>query len=123
MRTRNLYGLIMDPHRILNGIGIPSSHRNGNRDTLLTDTWLDGQHIEATRLYDTPTKLIQAEARARELIRHYKAQLTNEQKAHIENFLRRMNNKRTRQGMKEGAGNSIFRMHTQLKRKQHRKAA
>ena len=94
--------------------------RSTTRDTLLTDTWLEGQHIEATRLYDTTTKLIQAEARARELIRHYKAQLTNEQKAHIDNFLRRMNNKRTRQGMKEGAGNSIFRIHTQLKRKQHR---
>jgi len=35
MRTRNLYGLIMDPHRILNGIGIPSSHRNGDWDGLV----------------------------------------------------------------------------------------
>ena len=93
------------------------------RDTEQTNAWLVQQHIQADRLSDTGTTLIQAEARARELIEHYKALLTDPQLRHIDNFLRRMNRRRTRQRMRDGAGNSIFRIHTQLKRRLHRKAA
>ena len=92
------------------------------RDTLLTNEWLKQQHICTERLYDTGTSLIQAEARARQLISKHKAQLTQEQEAIIENFLRRIDNKRTRQRMREDAGNSIFRIHTQVKRRLYREA-
>jgi hypothetical protein len=96
--------------------------RQQTRDTLLTNEWLKQQHICTERLYDTGTTLIQAEARARELISTYKAQLTEQKKASIENFLRRIENRRTRQRMKKDAGNSIFRIHTQLKRRLYREA-
>jgi hypothetical protein len=89
------------------------------RDTLSTNAWLEQQHICTERLYDTGTRLIQAEARARQLIKDYKAQLTEEQQATITSFLRRIENRRTRQRMREDSGNSIFRIHTQLKRRQH----
>ena len=90
------------------------------RDTLLTNEWLKQQHICTERLYDTGTKLIQAEARARELLAHHQDFLTEAQKQFIASFLRRMNNKHTRQRLKPAAGNGIFRIHTQLKRRLHK---
>ena len=90
------------------------------RDTQVTDAWLAQQHIQAQRLNDTGTKLIQAEARARELLAHHQDFLTEAQKQFIASFLRRMNNKHTRQRLKPDAGNGIFRIHTELKRRLHR---
>lgn len=90
------------------------------RDTQVTDAWLAQQHIQAQRLNDTGTKLIQAEARARELLAHHQDFLTEAQKQFIASFLRRMNNKHTRQRLKPAAGNGIFRIHTQLKRRLHK---
>ena len=53
------------------------------RDTQATDAWLAQQHIQAQRLNDTGTKLIQAEARARELLAHHQDFLTEAQKQFI----------------------------------------
>jgi hypothetical protein len=93
--------------------------RQALRDTAATNAWLAQQGISPPRLADTATRLIQAEARARQLIKDYKAQLTEEQRTTIASFLRRIGNRQTRQRMREEAGNSIFRIHTQLKRRQH----
>jgi hypothetical protein len=93
--------------------------RQALRDTATTNAWLAQQGISPPRLADTDTRLIQAEARARQLIKDYKALLTSDQQAYLKNFLRRMEHRHSRQRMREEAGNGIFRMHTQLKRRQH----
>ncbi|NBQ10345.1 MAG: hypothetical protein EBZ03_12530 [Betaproteobacteria bacterium] len=90
------------------------------RDTQQTNAWLAKQHICADRLADTGTALIQAEARARELLADHDQALTEAQRHYIQSFIRRMGSKRLRQQMKKDAGNGIFRIHTQIKRRLHR---
>jgi len=93
--------------------------RQALRDTAATNAWLEQQGISPPRLADTGTPLIQAQARARQLLSSHRALLTSDQQAYLRNFLRRMEHRHSRQRMRHDAGNGIFRIHTQLKRRQH----